>query len=93
MLTPPFPMRLTTRQVCEIAGFSEETLRRRIKAGRMPTRIDRARQNLFDRDEVLRALGMKDEEQGHSPWAIDPDAFRQARARKPWQKWRDRSPK
>jgi hypothetical protein len=34
------PMRLTTRQVCDLAGFGEETLRRRVAAGRMPARTE-----------------------------------------------------
>ena len=80
---PTLPRRLTTAQVCALAGYGPKTLRRRLKAGALKIEpVDRGRENLFDRDSVLKALGMTDDAPISSPWDFDPDAFRQARARK-----------
>lgn len=50
--------RLYTREVCALAGFGPSKLRRRIAEGTFPPPVDRGVQNLFDRDEVLRALNI-----------------------------------
>lgn len=54
------PLRITTEQVLDLAGISSPTLTKRIKEGRMPCPVDKAHERLFDRDAVLRALGLKD---------------------------------
>ena len=82
------PRRLTTSQVCEIAGYGVATLFRRIRLGKMPAKIDRGREALFDRDAVLKSLGMVKDDNEQPPvdpadeWKIDPIAFREARARR-----------
>lgn len=73
------PRRLTTSEVCSLARYSSVTLWRRIKAGEMPRPVDEGRQALFDRDAVLKALGMLHE--APPAFTFDPDAFRQARSR------------
>src|SRR5262245_58488259 len=80
--TDALPLRLTTDEVCDLARFGEVTLWRRIRDGKMPRPVDRARQHLFDRDAVLRALGMK-QDAPEPPGRIktNADAFREARAR------------
>jgi len=83
------PARLTKAEVLGLARFGDKTLRRRIRTGLMPQPIDRNGQGaLFDRDSVLKALGMITDAQ---PAAADvrpaegvrtnADAFRKARAR------------
>lgn len=54
------PVRITTRQVCLLAGYGDAKLSKKIAAGEMPAPVDRGKENLFDRDAVLRALGMVD---------------------------------
>lgn len=54
-----FGLRLTTREVCDLAKFSSVTLWRRIRAGRMPQPIDRGREAIFDRAAVVAALTAK----------------------------------
>lgn len=50
--------RMTTTEVCELAGYGPVTLMRRVRAGRMPEPVDRAREHIFDRDQVMKALGL-----------------------------------
>jgi Bacterial dnaA protein helix-turn-helix len=52
------PPRITTDHVCDLAGYSPGTLASRIKEGRMPKPVDKARQHIFERDAVLKALGL-----------------------------------
>lgn len=54
------PERITTPVVCEIAGYSPQTLRKRIETGRMPPPIDKTNTMIFRRDDVLTALGLID---------------------------------
>lgn len=54
------PPRIATDTVCDLAGYCAGTLSLRIKGGIMPKPIDKAKQNIFDRDAVLRALGLMD---------------------------------
>lgn len=77
------PARMTTGEVCALARYGKETLARRIKAGTMPAPVDRARQMLFDRGQVLAALGIDApaQRQEGSAWAFDPAAFKRARAK------------
>lgn len=49
-------LRLTTKEVCDLARFSPVTLWRRIRSGQMPAPIDQGRQSIFDRQAVLSAL-------------------------------------
>lgn len=86
MLTPPdLPLRLTTSEVCALMRFSARTLARRRRedpAWLPPSAVQGGRQTVFDREAVLKALGMRDDVQAtpQQP-AVDADAFRQARAR------------
>jgi hypothetical protein len=57
------PARMFTEEVCALAGYSRATLRTRIAEGRMPAPIDKAGQLIFIRDDVLRALGLKEDTQ------------------------------
>ena len=79
------PPRLTTSEVCALGRFSTRTFRRRVRAGKYLLQpCDRGVEDLWKRDEVLRALGMtqyetpKVDEKDHD--AIDPEAFRAALA-------------
>lgn len=80
-----WPPRLLRSEVLQLARYSLSKLRARIKDGRMPRPIDRGTEAIFDRDAVLRALGlMQDEkpEQSDDQWGVDPDAIGEARARR-----------
>lgn len=55
------PLRITTSQVLDLAGISMVTLRKRIAEGKMPPSVDKGFELLFDRDAVLRALGLVNE--------------------------------
>ena len=80
------PARMTASEVIALARFSRQTLRRRIKRGAFPKPVDEAREQIFDRDAVLKALGMvKDEQPVPAPepeFAFDADAFNRDRARR-----------
>lgn len=52
------PLRITTTQVCDLAGYGPQALARRIHLGLMPKPVDVGRERLFDRDAVLQALGL-----------------------------------
>lgn len=52
------PLRISASQVIDLAGISPATLAKRIREGTMPLPVDKARERLFDRDAVLRALGL-----------------------------------
>lgn len=55
-----YPVRMTTREVCELAKFSPSTLWSRLRNGYMPAPIDRGRDGfIFDRQAVVRALGLE----------------------------------
>jgi predicted DNA-binding transcriptional regulator AlpA len=61
-LTPvvDYPVRMTSREVCELARCSWSTLRKHIDKGYMPAALDRGRDGfLFDREAVVRALGLE----------------------------------
>lgn len=55
------PLRITTSQVCDLAGYGPATLSVRIRRGLVPAPIDKGLENIFDRDAVLKALGLVDE--------------------------------
>ena len=79
-----YPNRLTTAEVCALARYGPATLWRRVKQGRMPKPVDRGRHSLFDRDEVLAALGFNREPSAYhpgppDPWEFDPVAYAAAR--------------
>lgn len=67
MTAPPFdvaslPMRMTTSEVCAVARFSKRSLQRRIRDGLIDLKpIDRGREQLYLRADVVRALGLADE--------------------------------
>jgi hypothetical protein len=82
--TNTLPLRLTTKEVCQIARFGPATLAARIKVGRMPASIDQARTKIFDRDAVLAALGIGRAAAPVEPvqgWEVDKEAIMAARKR------------
>ena len=77
------PPRLHLPQVLALAGYSRSTLRSRQRAGVMPMPIDRGgRGGIYDRDAVLKALGMAQDETPDpaDAWTFKPDAYRDALA-------------
>lgn len=50
------PLRLTTREVCQIARLSRASVWRRIASGRLPAPIDHGREALFCAHAVAQAL-------------------------------------
>jgi hypothetical protein len=79
------PPRIYTSEVCRLARYGVKKLWKARKAGTMPAPVDRGHEAIFDRDAVLKALGMvKDAtpaDTAADPWNVNPDAIRQARAR------------
>jgi predicted DNA-binding transcriptional regulator AlpA len=77
-----FPARLSLPEVLALAGYSRSTLRTRQKAGRMPWPIDRGgRGGIYQRDAVLKALGLLEEKAPEAdPWAFNPAAYEAALA-------------
>lgn len=56
------PHRMTTREVCALGRISVRTLSRRITDGTLAlVPVDRAREKLFRREDVVRAFGMESE--------------------------------
>lgn len=79
------PSRIYTSEVCRLARYGPGKLWRERQAGKMPAPIDRGRQDIFDRDAVLKALGMDKDAGSQEPasaWDVDPHAIRDARPRK-----------
>jgi hypothetical protein len=80
-------MRLTTAEVCELARCSEITLwrRRKLDPAWLPVSKHKyGRENVFDRDVVVRALGLQQDEQRPEElagWEVDAVAIREARSR------------
>lgn len=80
--------RLTTPEVCALARYSKSTLWKRIDAGQMPAPIDRGGGGfIFDRDAVLKALGMFEADLQTDPaaapdWSFDPIAYKEAHQRR-----------
>lgn len=52
------PPRLYTSDVLKLARFSYSELRKRQKQELFPSHIDRGKEYIYDRDEVLAALGL-----------------------------------
>lgn len=81
------PRRLTTAEVCELARVGLVTLWRRRQKDKNGDRrydfdpVDRGRQDLYDRDTVLKALGLSHGAPEAEPLTIDVNAFHQARSR------------
>jgi hypothetical protein len=79
------PIRLTTKEVCQLGRFSAVTLWRRRRAGLLPPPIDRGREALFDRDAVLAvlrpSLPSPPTPTKESAWRADPNAIRNPRPR------------
>lgn len=76
--------RITTPEVCALAGYTKATLWRRIDDGHMPKPIDRGgRGFIFDKTAVLIGLGMFDHEvkTDQATWDFDPEAYRATHAR------------
>ena len=78
------PLRITTPEVCGLARFSKSTLWKRIDAGQMPAPIDRGGGGfIFDRDAVLKALGVFEASASNGPdWSFDEASFLEAHKRK-----------
>ena len=80
------PARMTTRQVCALAGCSASRLarQRREDPDWLPASpVQLGRSTMFDRDAVLKALRLVKDEPTQETWTADPDAIRRARARNP----------
>ena len=80
------PPRLTTTEVCALARISKRTFsKRRHAPGAMGLYAlkpcDRGSEDLFERDAVLRALGMMQDERPAPAFTADPDAIRTAFSR------------
>ena len=79
------PSRLYTSEVVRLARYSVTTLWRKRRRGEMPAPIDQGEEAIFDRDAVLKALGMIHDaappaaDPDDDPWSVNPDAIRQAR--------------
>lgn len=61
------PPRLTTDEVCALARFGPWTLKAKVDAGGMPAPVHRGRPNLYNRDEVLIALGLRESKEHTRP--------------------------
>lgn len=84
-LVQPIPSRITTSEVLQLARYGVKKLWRNRRAGTMPNPIDRGKEALFDRDAVLKALGMIHDDAPQpatDEWEVDSDAFRAVGARK-----------
>lgn len=63
------PPRIPASVVCKLAGYSKSTLLKRIRGGRMPQPVDRGREMLFNKSEVVEALGLTGEQKdAGNPW-------------------------
>lgn len=89
MESAPIPSpRIPSSEVCRLAGYGPVTLRRRVKAGRMPKPVDKGAENLYDRAAVYQALGIAEERGQHveetgrseSPWGKATHALAERRA-------------
>lgn len=79
------PHRMTAAQVCELAGCSATTLwrRRRLDPTWLPAApVQLGKSTMFDRAAVLVALCLAQDAPANDQWNVDPDAIREARARK-----------
>jgi len=80
--------RITASEVARLAGYSLVTLGRRVAQGKMPKPVDKARERLFDRRAVYKALGIPLEPEQHSepeddnPWDQAANAYAQRQAAK-----------
>lgn len=80
------PLRMTTTEVIGLARISPATFRRRRASGQyMLTPVDRGAEDLYRREDVLRALGMLEDPVAgvpalNRPVVVDADAIRAARA-------------
>ena len=80
--------RMTSAEVCALARYGKATLWRRIDAAHMPAPVDRGSGGfLFDRREVLKALGLEHAvpvppAKNEPTWKVDPVGFREYCARK-----------
>lgn len=84
-IPPDLPPRLTTSEVCALGRISVRTFARRRREGcYLLEPCDRGAENLWHRDEVLRALDLVQSQPAPmeaAPPKVDPDAIRAARAR------------
>jgi hypothetical protein len=62
------PPRIPTSTVLKLSGYSRTLLWSRIRQGRMPKPIDRAKEDLYLRDEVLKHLGLSGVDQTRNPF-------------------------
>lgn len=62
------PPRIPTSTVLKLAGYSRNVLKQRIKEGRMPKHVDKGKSLLFNRDEVLKHLGLSGVDQTRNPF-------------------------
>lgn len=82
------PARIPASEVARLAGYSLVTLGRRVAAGKMPKPVDKARERLFDRRAVYKALGIPIEPAQHAepenenPWDRAADAYAERQSAK-----------
>lgn len=74
------PLRLTTREVLDLARFSAQTLRRRQKLGQFPRAIP-GEKGIYSKEEIFLALGLGSELSNSRSDEIDEaaDAFHRDR--------------
>lgn len=58
------PARIMTSEVLKLARYGHTKLRKKLKSGEFPQPIDRGKQLIWNRDEVLIALGYIEPQQG-----------------------------
>jgi hypothetical protein len=83
------PLRMTSAEVCALGRFSISTLNRKRLADPkwLPaSAVQGGRSTVFDRTDVLKALGLSsvgasDAAEPDDDWTFDADAFRAARSR------------
>ncbi|MFN4287538.1 MAG: hypothetical protein ACK4E3_03475 [Brevundimonas sp.] len=84
MRVTDLPFRLTTAEVCALAGWSRRTLQRKRAVGEIDlSPIDRGRQDLFARADVIRALNLKDDDHGkptEQSWEVTREQLDHARS-------------
>jgi hypothetical protein len=74
--TENLPPRIPASTVCKLAGYGKSTLTDRIKSGRMPSPIDRGKENLFLTSEVLDRLGISGAPVSENPFEKALDVYK-----------------
>jgi hypothetical protein len=64
MELPELPPRLYTSDVLKLCRFSHGTLRKKQVTEGFPQPVDRGKQNIYKRDDILEALGLIEPQRG-----------------------------